>query len=173
MIIQYDSREKARAITKILAYFDSIGIKHFVSKLPVGDYMSLDNPRLVVDRKQNLLELCANFSDVPKKDKNGKFKLGSDGKPMTDRKRFIAEMKRAKEYGIKLVVLCEHGGSVKTLADVSKWKNPRLKKSPLTMSGERLYKMMAACAAAYDVEWQFCDKSETGRRIVEILGGDT
>ena len=33
MIIQIDSREKARAIKKIVAEFDSQGIKHPVSKL--------------------------------------------------------------------------------------------------------------------------------------------
>jgi len=24
----------------------------------------------------------------------------------------------------------------------------------------------------YKVEWQFCNKSETGKRIIEILGGN-
>lgn len=60
MDIQIDSREKARAITKIVKTFDECGVKHFSSKLMVGDYMSLDNPRLIVDRKQNLQELCGN-----------------------------------------------------------------------------------------------------------------
>lgn len=56
-MIQIDSREKARAIAKIVETFDKCGIKHPVSKLMVGDYMSYDNPRLVIDRKQNLLEV--------------------------------------------------------------------------------------------------------------------
>ena len=46
MIIQIDSREKARAITKIVAEFDRQNITHPVSKLMVGDYMNYDNPRL-------------------------------------------------------------------------------------------------------------------------------
>ena len=54
MVIQIDSREKARAIRKIVAEFDRQGIIHPVSKLMVGDYMNYDNPRLVVDRKRNL-----------------------------------------------------------------------------------------------------------------------
>ena len=57
MIIQIDSREKARAITKIVAEFDRQNITHPVSKLMVGDYMNYDNPRLIIDRKQNLSEL--------------------------------------------------------------------------------------------------------------------
>ena len=58
MDIQIDTREKQRAIRKIIKTFDENGVKHFSSKLLVGDYMSLDNPRLIIDRKQNLQELC-------------------------------------------------------------------------------------------------------------------
>lgn len=58
MIIQIDSREKARAIKKIVEEFERWGISHPVSKLMVGDYMNYDNPRLIIDRKQNLSELC-------------------------------------------------------------------------------------------------------------------
>ena len=43
MDIQIDSREKARAIQKIIKTLDDNGVKHFSSKLLVGDYMSLDN----------------------------------------------------------------------------------------------------------------------------------
>lgn len=60
MNIQIDSREKARAIQKIVAEFDRQGVDHFVSKLYVGDYMNYDNPRLIIDRKQDLTELCGN-----------------------------------------------------------------------------------------------------------------
>lgn len=61
MQIQIDSREKARAIKKIINEFDKQGVQRFISKLYVGDYMSYDNPRLVVDRKQGLSEVCNNF----------------------------------------------------------------------------------------------------------------
>ena len=37
MTLWIDSREKPRAITRILAEFDRQGIRYFVSKLPVGD----------------------------------------------------------------------------------------------------------------------------------------
>ena len=60
MDIQIDTREKQRAIRKIIKTFDDNDVKHFSSKLLVGDYMSLDNPRLIIDRKQNLQELCGN-----------------------------------------------------------------------------------------------------------------
>ena len=52
MIIQIDSREKARAIKKILAEFDRQDIKHPISKLLVGDYMNSDHERF---RREMLL----------------------------------------------------------------------------------------------------------------------
>lgn len=151
MTIQIDSREKSRAITKILAAFDKLGIDYLVSKLPVADYMSYDNPRLVIDRKQNLSEICLNVCQ--------------------QHKRFVAELELAQSHGIKVIVLCEHGGNIKSIEDVIKWQNPRLKESPLALSGERLYKIMCAMQGKYGIEWQFCNKADTGKRIVEILSG--
>ena len=151
MDIQIDSREKSKAIQKILRTFDRRGINYFVSKLPVGDYISLDNARLSVDRKQNLLELCNNTTQ--------------------DSKRFIAELERAEQMGIKLIVLCEHGGGIERLEDVMYWKNPRLRESPLAVSGERLYRKLSAISRAHNIRFEFCDKWETGDRIIELLGG--
>ena len=151
MDIQIDSREKAKAIQKIISTFDRRGVNWFVSKLPVGDYISLDNARLSVDRKQNLLELCYNTTQ--------------------DQKRFIAELERAEQMGIKLIVLCEHGGGIERLEDVMYWKNPRLKESPLAVSGERLFRKLTAISRAHNVRFEFCDKRETGDRIIELLGG--
>ena len=88
MNIQIDSREKSRAIKKIIKEFDSQGVKHYVSKLYVGDYMSLDNPRLVIDRKQNLTEVCANVCQ--------------------DHDRFRAELIRANESEIKVIILVKY-----------------------------------------------------------------
>ena len=152
MTIQIDSREKARAIQKIIATFDKRGVKWFISKLPVGDYMSFDNPRLIIDRKQNLSELCGNVCQ--------------------QHKRFRAELERANEYGIKLIILCEHGKHITCLSDVMQWVNPRLEKSPMAVSGERLYKILSAMSQKYSVDFLFCTKAETGKRIIELLGGD-
>ena len=149
MTIQIDRREKARAITKILTEFDSQSIKHFISKLPVGDYMSFDNPRLIIDRKQNLQELCGNVCQ--------------------QHKRFIAEIKRAGELGIRLIFLVEHSQNIKTLDDVQNWDNPRLKVSPLAVSGQRLYKILCSIEKNYNTQFLFCSKNQTGKRIIELL----
>lgn len=114
--------------------------------------MSLDNPRLVIDRKQNLSELCVNVCQ--------------------QHKRFVAELSRANQYGIKLVIMCEHGGAIKSMKDVAGWKNPRLKVSPMAVSGERLYKILTTIGKRYGVDFVFCDKRSTGKEIIRILSGD-
>lgn len=149
MICQIDSREKARAIQKILAEFENQGIKHFVSKLPVGDYINLDNPKIAIDRKQSLAECAVNVGQ--------------------DHARFKRELERAQEYGIHLIFLVEHGGSIKTLEDVQNWVNPRLKEHPLALTGPRLYRIMLTMQNKYGIEWMFCAKKDTGKRIIELL----
>lgn len=149
MTIQIDSREHKHAITKIKAYFDKNGINYFVSKLPCGDYQDLDNARFCIDRKKDLLELCGNVCQ--------------------QHKRFTNELKRANELGINLVFLVEHGENIKSLEDVRNWKNPRLKTSPLAVSGERLYKILSMLEKTYDTKFYFCTKAETGKRIIELL----
>ncbi|MBQ1759364.1 MAG: hypothetical protein IIZ94_06755, partial [Prevotella sp.] len=86
-----------------------------------------------------------------------------------DHKRFCAELERANKYGIKVIVLVEHSKNIKTLSDVQHWVNPRLKVSPLAVSGERLYKILLAISKKYNVDFQFCTKQETGKRIIELL----
>lgn len=149
MEIQIDTREKQRAVVKILEEFDRQGVKHVSSKLYVGDYMSFDNPRLIIDRKQNLFEVCNNVCQ--------------------QHDRFITEIKKANDIGIKLIFLVEHGGKIKTLDDVAEWNNPRLKTSPLAVSGQRLHKILSTISKNYNVEFLFCDKRNTGKRIIELL----
>ena len=105
MDIQIDTREKQRAIRKIIKTFDDNGVKHFSSKLLVGDYMSLDNPRLIIDRKQNLQELCGNVCQ--------------------QHERFKRELLKAIDAEIQLVILVEHGPDIQSLEDVWFWENPR------------------------------------------------
>ena len=162
MTIQIDSREHQHAIQDILAEFNKQGVKHYTSKLFVGDYMSLDNPRLVIDRKQNLHELCGNVCQ--------------------QHERFRAEMQRAKENGIKIVFLCEHGRNIKTLDDVLWWTNPRetyrekvkgvwVTRHRKVMQGDVLFKILNTMRNRYGVEFLFCEKKDTGKRIIELLRG--
>lgn len=147
MIIQIDTREKARAIQAIKEEFKRQGVETITSKLYVGDYARIDNMTTVIDRKQNLNELAGNIVE----------------------KRFHDEIKRAHDHGLKIIFLIEHGKGVKDLLDVLFWDNPRLKESPRCISGEHLYKSMLTLSERYGVEWQFCQKKDTGRRIIDIL----
>ena len=149
MTIQIDTREKARAIQQIKAEFQKQNIDTITSKLWVGDYARIDNLSTVVDRKQNLLELASNVIE----------------------KRFHNEVKRASEHGIKIIFLVEHGRNIRDLIDVLFWENPRKAESPKCISGEHLFKAMNTMTERYGVEWQFCQKRDTGKRIIEILKG--
>lgn len=168
MQIQIDSREHKSEVGRIKKQFDKLGVDYFTSKLYVGDYMSLDNSRLCIDRKKDLQELVSNVTH--------------------QHTRFRDELIRAKEHGIKLIILCEHGADIKTLEDVYFWENPRAKptiwvmrdghpvkvaSNPNATSGNTLYKSLCTIRDRYDVDFYFCEKAETGKRIVELLGGDT
>lgn len=158
MVIQVDSREKRHIIERILNGFDRRGVQFYISKLYKGDYMNIDNPRLVVDRKQNLAEVAYNFTDARKTTKGYS-------------SRFENEMAEAQKLGIKIVFLVEHGGQIRSIEDVPKWVNPRLQESPMAISGERIYRKMLAFQNYYGVEFQFCSKAQTADRIIEILQG--
>ena len=152
MTIQCDTREHSEQIERIEKQFDDLGLKHFRSKLYVGDYQSLDNPRLVVDRKKDLQEIAGNVCQ--------------------QHERFRAELIRAQEAGIQIVILCEHGGQIRSLEDVFFWDNPRRRTSKGAISGQRLFKILSTMKDKYGVRFEFCDKRQTGRRIVEILTND-
>lgn len=149
MNIQIDTREKQRAIKKILAEFNRQGIRTISSKLFVGDYMNMDNPRVIIDRKQSLGEVYQNLCHGAKRINN--------------------EFSRAKEFGIQIILLVEHGKDIKNLDDVKTWENPQLEKTPYAWDGEKLYKEMLIIQSKYDIKWEFCEKNDTGKRIIELL----
>lgn len=164
MQIQVDTREHKSEWERIQKQFDRLDVKYFRSKLYVGDYMNLDNPRLVIDRKQDLLELCGNVCQ--------------------QHERFRAELVRAMEQGISIIILCEHGEDITSIDDVFFWQNPRsvpdkwimkdghpvkVSSHPNAISGEKLYKSLMTIEKRYNVRFEFCNKRETGKRIVELL----
>lgn len=151
-MIIVDTREKPRAIVKILAEFDRQGVEYVRRALNFADYADPDRlPGIVIDRKQNLNEIAFNV--------------------VQGRARFVREIERCHRAGCTLVVLIEHSLRIRTLEDVIAWKNPRLKTSPLAVSGERLYRIMKAMEGRYGIIWRFCGKAQTGKRIIEILEG--
>ena len=152
MVIIVDTREKPRAIVKILAEFDRKGVKVVRRALNFADYFNPDRPDVIIDRKQNLLEIAGNV--------------------IQGRARFMREVERCNRAGCHMIVLIEHSNQIHSLEDVIGWKNPRLKVSPLAVSGDRLFRIMKAMEIKYGIEWQFCSKQQTGKRIIELLRSD-
>ena len=149
MVIQVDTREqKCEHVTK---YFDSQGIKWVKSKCVVADYVNLENPMVVIDRKKDLQEVAGNVCQ--------------------QHERFIRELELAKELGYKMIVLVEEP-TMTCSEDVCHWYNWRRKKNPKAITGRTLYKIMLTISQKYDVEWKFTSKEKCGERIVELLGGN-
>ena len=153
MVFIHDTRDKATKHRNVDEYLIAQGHKVVRSKLFVGDVSLLNDQSTSIDLKRNLAEVAVNVGQ--------------------DHARFKRELERAQEYGIHLIFLVEHGGAIKTLEDVQNWNNPRLKDHPLALTGTRLYKIMLTMQNKYGIEWLFCDKRCTGKRIIEILGGNT
>ena len=149
MRIVVDTREKPRAIVRILKTFEAEGVDIVRRALPFGDYCDPDRPGIVIDRKQNLLEVAGNL--------------------VQQRARFLREVDRANRAGWQLIVLVEHSNRIKCLEDVIRWNNPRLKVSPLAVDGPRLFRIMHAMGNTYGFRWEFCDKVHTGKKIIELL----
>ena len=151
-MIIVDTREKPKAIGKILKYFEANGIEYDSSKLYIGDYIRYDNPSVVVDRKQNIAELAKNCT--------------------SDHERFKRELERVKKAGAQLILLVEQDRykdrdewiHVRDISDLMCWTN-----SYTTITGEKVYRVLASWTAKYPLSVQFCDKRETGKRIAEIL----
>ena len=148
-ILRCDSREKwtqpNSKDTHIKAYLERHQIPYTVQALDVGDY-TIDGLNVAVDRKQNLEEVARNLMN------------------RADSSRFWREVRRAYNSGIHLIVLVEHGPDVKTVNDVAKWRS-----AYSGVSGRHVVDAMIRCEMSYGVEWQFCSKRSTAKRIIELL----
>ena len=137
-----DSKEKKNE--HILRYFDRHGIDYEIRKLDVGDYM-FEGGTISVDTKRSVDELASNMLN------------------RNDHARFLREAKRAADSGIKLIVLLETS-KYKSIPDLATWRS---KYSGI--SGRSLMDAIYKTHIAYGVEFLFCPKISTGRRIIELL----
>lgn len=151
-LIIVDSREKPKAIQKIIDYFQQNGIEYERSKLLFGDYMDYNRPQIVIDRKQNIAELAKNCT--------------------VEHERFKREMLRAEKAGAELVILVEQNRytdrgrvvKVRTIEDLLLWSSPHT-----ITTGEKVYRVLASWCAKYPIRVVFCDKRSTGRMIEKII----
>lgn len=133
-------------------YFDDVGVMVHRCKLPVGDYALF--PTVSVDTKKNMAEIAANIG----------------GK---EHGRFREECKLAKAFGCRLIILVENEDGIRSIDDVTRWVNPRLKRDRRSITGERLAKAMRTMSDRYGVQFMFCHPIEAGAIIERILTNAT
>ncbi|MDO4486062.1 MAG: ERCC4 domain-containing protein [Bacillota bacterium] len=148
MQIQIDSREKSRAIKKIVEEFERQDVRYFVSKLYVGDYINMERPLVIIDRKQNIAEIAANAT--------------------SGHKRVKKELERLDEMGAKMYFLIEQdridGKPITCLEDIMLWE-PKYGE----IIGERVYRILKSWEYKHNIEYVFCCKRNTGKEIIRLL----
>ena len=142
-----DSREKRHK--SILKYFDEHNIDYIVSKLDYGDYMIYKNNSVVIDRKDNLLELAGNLCHT------------------LEHQRINREITRAKEDGCKDFIFLISESKIKSVDDIKNWSSPHTK-----VKGTTLLKIMQTMKKKYNVRFIFCEKKKMGERIINLLTSD-
>ena len=142
-----DSREKGHK--SILKYFDEHSIDYITSKLDYGDYMIYKDNSVVIDRKNNLLELASNLCHT------------------SEHERIKREISRAKDDGCKNFIFLISESKIKSIEDIKKWSSPHTK-----VRGVTLLKIMQTMKEKYGVRFIFCERKKMGQRIIELLSTD-
>lgn len=148
IIIKMDTREKIHKKRHILDYFANNNIGVEITKLDVGDYCIKGDEFISIDTKRNLMELATNM--------------------FCDRIRFEKECIRAKNKGIKLIILIEEKFDKEKLLQ---WR-PRQDidgKRFLNIHGKQVYNEMKRYAQVFGVKFRFCHKLATGNMIIKLL----
>lgn len=170
MVLLEDTRNQTDKHKLKNAYFEQMGIEVKRTKLYCGDYTLPTNQSICIDTKKDIQELIGDIC----------------GK---QHERFRDELIRASESGIKLIILIEDDGGfvdkkqtiynkpVRNLDDLISWKNPRAfiwmkgkQKYPNATKGNVLAKACLTMQQKYGCEFLFCKKSESGEKILELLG---
>ncbi len=170
MIILEDTRQVADKHDLKHKYFAEHGIEVRRTKLYCGDYTLPTNQSICIDSKRSIEEICGNIC----------------GK---EHERFKREALRAKESGIKLIILVENDRQqigktgiwnepIRKLEDLHRWANPRLfirkngkQAYPNATKGVTLMKACMTFSKRYGVDFQFCTPEESGEMIVRLLNG--
>jgi len=154
-LLLIDTREHPKAIQGIIKTVEEASVPYAKTKLLFGDYTDYNRPSIVIDRKQNIAELAKNCT--------------------REHDRFRAELERAKAANARLIILVEQNRykdrdkwiHVESIEDIMLWSSPHT-----TIRGEKVFRVLRAWMSKYDIDVQFCDKRQTGRRILEIIYGE-
>ena len=118
-------------------------------QLPNGEVINFQD-KVVIERKADLNELCCNFFD--KKDEEGKTRLER-------------ELDRAKEQGIKVILLVEVDNMHSKILSSKCFRFDKASKvSPASFNA-----ILRSLQAKYDVSIEYCRKEDSARLIHDIL----
>lgn len=155
-VILTDSRQQKE--NHIIKEFDKQKILHIRTGLPSADYMALRyneengfylDYSVLIDTKKDIEEIAANLCNTQSHD------------------RVKREIFKGQELGAKEFVFLINGGKVKTMQDLENWSSKRTK-----VKGSTLIKIFKTMKERYGVRFIICKKSEMGKRIVKLLGGN-
>ena len=118
-------------------------------QLPNGEVINFQD-KVVIERKADLNELCCNFFD--KKDAEGKTRLER-------------ELDRAKEQGIKVILLVEVDNMHSKILSSKYFRFDKASKvSPASFNA-----ILRSLQAKYNISIEYCKKEDSARLIHDIL----
>ena len=147
-------RGKKSTFTNPIGYFkQEKGLKTgdftLAIQLPNQCVINLQD-KIVIERKKDLNELCCNLFD--KKDSDG----------LT---RFEKELKRAKEQGIKVILLVETEDMHSKILSSKHFRFDKASK----VSPKAFNSILRSLQARYDISIEYCNKKDSARLIHDIL----
>ncbi len=141
-MILVDTREQANQF--VLKYFQENLIPYREQKLDEGDYALEGQDDIVIERKQDLLELAGNICSK-------------------DHQRFKRELLRAKEKGKKIWIVIG-SKTFRKVEDVKRWKSKYSQ-----VKGETLMKAMKTMEERYGVSYILDKEENIGFHIYNLL----
>ncbi len=147
-------RGKKSTYTEPIAYYkQDKGLKTgdftIAVQLPNGCVINLQD-KIVIERKKDLNELCCNLFD--KKDSEG----------LT---RFERELIRAKEQGIKVILLVELDNMHSKIMSSKHFRYDRASR----VSPKSFNSILRSLQARYNISIEYCEKNQSARLIHDIL----
>lgn len=151
MIIQIDSREKKNK--DILKHFDSIEQKYIISKMYAGDYQNVNSTKILIDKKDSLVELASNLCRT------------------TEHARIKREIARAKDIECERFIFLIADNKITNMDEVHNWEVPRKRDGMkyTRVAPSTLEKIMKTMNKKYGVEFIFCPRKNMGQKIIELL----
>ena len=147
MLIIEDTRQKKNKHEAKHRYWIKTGTPFIRSGLPFGDYWAA--PRISIDTKQSIKEVAINLCGRPE-----------------ERKRFREECDKAKTAGCKQIYLIEDK-KYSCIDDL--WGEGVWVHDGRVITGDSIAMRMHELQERYGCEFRFCDPSDAGRVIVEML----